>query len=153
MWFRQLVGTKRWIGAVEVGGMLLDVYELNEGIMGSMWYSAVRSFGLRTYIVDFRTRAKTFATPNFYHKALVDFVWTYFYQGPSAALLLPRKFSFRPNKKRIKTDLRMPIFFQQAGHSRTIVGVEQTAEGIKNFIVFDPSQSGENMSIEDRFTR
>lgn len=130
----QLAGTRRWIGAVEVGVLF-------------------RSFGLRTHIVDFRTRSKTYASPNFYHKALVDFVWTYFMQGPSAALYLPRKFSFRLSKRRARDVLKMPIFLQQPGHSRTIVGVEETQDGIKNFIVFDPSQSGERMQIGDKYTR
>lgn len=112
-----------------------------------------RSFGLRTYIIDFRTRASTFAAPNFYHKALVDFVWTYFLQGPAAAMYLPKKFSFRLSKRRAGDVLKMPLFLQQAGHSRTIVGVEETRDGIKNFILFDPSQSGENLSIHDKYTR
>ena len=35
---------------------------------------------------------------------------------------------------------RPPLYFQHAGHSRTIVGIEHTASKKVNFILFDPSR-------------
>jgi len=36
---------------------------------------------------------------------------------------------------------RPPLFFQHAGHSRTIVGIERLKSGKINLILFDPSKS------------
>jgi Peptidase family C78 len=35
---------------------------------------------------------------------------------------------------------RPPLFFQHAGHSRTIIGIEHLTSGETNFLVFDPSK-------------
>jgi hypothetical protein len=41
---------------------------------------------------------------------------------------------------------RMPLVLQHAGHSRTIIGYEQTKNGV-NLLLFDPSKSVSQLGI------
>ena len=40
---------------------------------------------------------------------------------------------------RIRLTHRAPIYLQEPGHSRTIVGLERLADGTRNLLTFDPS--------------
>jgi hypothetical protein len=40
-----------------------------------------------------------------------------------------------------KISERPPLYFQHAGHSRTIVGIERLKSGKINLLLFDPSKS------------
>ncbi|RPA83796.1 DUF1671-domain-containing protein [Ascobolus immersus RN42] len=60
--------------------------------------------------------------------ALLDFVEAYFKQ------------SIPPGTPKAKVFVtpRPPIYYQQRGHSMTIVGIERTKDGWQNLLVFDP---------------
>jgi hypothetical protein len=61
------------------------------------------------------------------HEQLLDFVERYFARD---TFPLPYK---------VHKSCRPPIFFQQPGHSMTIIGLERCKDGTRNLLVFDPS--------------
>jgi hypothetical protein len=61
------------------------------------------------------------------HDQLLDFVDDYFSRD------LPDRHA------KLQKTHRAPIFFQQPGHSMTIVGFEHFEDGSRNLLVFDPS--------------
>lgn len=64
------------------------------------------------------------------HQRLVDWVWQYFSQGLS---------NLATQEKVVNTG-KPPLYFQHDGHSRTIVGIEQSG-GTYNLIILDPGFS------------
>lgn len=46
-----------------------------------------------------------------------------------------------PTASSCRVSDRPPLFFQHAGHSRTIVGIEHLKSGKINLLLFDPSKS------------
>ncbi|KAG9952377.1 DUF1671-domain-containing protein, partial [Aureobasidium melanogenum] len=63
------------------------------------------------------------------HQQLLNFVENYFSHGAEEPI---------SNSKVHKTH-RPPLFFQQPGHSMTIVGIERYSNGSRSLLVFDPS--------------
>ena len=61
------------------------------------------------------------------HEKLLDYVEAYF----SA--------SARDPAARLQMTQKAPIYLQEPGHSRTIVGLELLADGRRNLLTFDPS--------------
>jgi hypothetical protein len=61
------------------------------------------------------------------HEQLLDFVERHFSRDTTP---LPYK---------VHKSHRPPIFFQQPGHSMTIIGFERCKNGTRNLLVFDPS--------------
>jgi len=74
--------------------------------------------------VDYPEKAKSPFLPNY---ELVQWVFNYFSE---ASGFLP------------------PLFLQHNGHSRTIVGVEQSSDGVIRLLLFDPSKNGYKL-LED----
>ncbi|RPB19709.1 DUF1671-domain-containing protein [Terfezia boudieri ATCC MYA-4762] len=64
------------------------------------------------------------------YEVLYDFVQRHFEEGRT-----------RGNSDRILQTCRPPIYFQHAGHSMTIVGLELHTNGSRSLLVFDPSYS------------
>lgn len=109
-----------------------------------------RSFGIRTYLVDFLASKKQSQRDGFYHRGIEEFVWRYFKVSPLAAMNMPSKVRSLRNDRE---PLKMPLYLQYQGHSKTIVGVEKTEEGACNLILFDPTQGGDDIDIHDPYTR
>ncbi|THW37693.1 DUF1671-domain-containing protein [Aureobasidium pullulans] len=61
------------------------------------------------------------------HEELLDFVENYFARGSA------------DEETKIHKTHQAPIYFQQPGHSLTIVGLERFNDGSRNLLVFDPS--------------
>lgn len=61
------------------------------------------------------------------HEKLLDFVENYFAQGIAAG------------KAKVHKTHQAPMYFQQPGHSMTIIGLERFKDGSRNLLVFDPS--------------
>lgn len=60
------------------------------------------------------------------HEHLLDFVEAYFSQDTQV-------------DSKVHESDRPPIFFQQPGHSMTIIGFERSNDGKRNLLIFDPS--------------
>ena len=115
-----LLGTDTWIGASEAAALL-------------------RYFGIRAVILDFvapgstvsvdenyNGKSKSFETPN----AANISKWIEGYFRVTRQLTIDNKSQFVP-----------PIFFQQDGHSRSVVGYE-TYNDKKSLLIFDPASDG-----------
>ncbi|KAH0431343.1 DUF1671-domain-containing protein, partial [Aureobasidium melanogenum] len=63
------------------------------------------------------------------HQQLLNFVENYFSQGAEGPISSPK----------VHKSHRPPLFFQQPGHSMTIVGIERYSNGNLSLLVFDPS--------------
>ena len=61
------------------------------------------------------------------HEELLDFVENYFARGSA------------DEQTKLHKTHQAPIYFQQPGHSLTIVGLERFNDGSRNLLVFDPS--------------
>ncbi|KAI2473768.1 DUF1671-domain-containing protein [Annulohypoxylon bovei var. microspora] len=59
---------------------------------------------------------------------LYDFVENYFSSCPGVK-----------TRGTVRNTTRPPLYFQHQGHSMTIIGIERTAKGTRNLLVFDPS--------------
>ncbi|KAH0365158.1 DUF1671-domain-containing protein, partial [Aureobasidium melanogenum] len=63
------------------------------------------------------------------HEQLLDFVEGYFSQGIEQSI----------SNSKVHKSPRPPLFFQQPGHSMTIIGIERYSNGSRSLLVFDPS--------------
>ncbi|KAG9662769.1 DUF1671-domain-containing protein, partial [Aureobasidium melanogenum] len=63
------------------------------------------------------------------HQQLLNFVENYFSQGAEGPISCPK----------VHKSHRPPLFFQQPGHSMTIIGIERYSNGNRSLLVFDPS--------------
>ncbi|KAI0885229.1 DUF1671-domain-containing protein [Annulohypoxylon maeteangense] len=59
---------------------------------------------------------------------LYDYVENYFSSCPGVK-----------TRGTVRNTTRPPLYFQHQGHSMTIIGIERTAKGTRNLLVFDPS--------------
>ncbi|KAA8634577.1 hypothetical protein SMACR_04511 [Sordaria macrospora] len=82
--------------------------------------------------IPFDVQAFKDPSPGQSEKALLDMVERYFQAGT----ILPQSATTEIQKV-WQTDLP-PIYFQHAGHSMTIIGLERDKSGARNLIVFDP---------------
>ncbi|KAK1780363.1 peptidase family C78-domain-containing protein [Copromyces sp. CBS 386.78] len=82
--------------------------------------------------IPFDVQAFKDPSPGQSEKALLDMVERYFQAG----IILPEGATTEMQKV-WQTDLP-PIYFQHAGHSMTIIGLERDKSGARNLIVFDP---------------
>lgn len=89
------------------------------------------SFG-NLHLSSFDVQAFKNPEPGQSEKALLDMVERYFESG-----VIPVGKTATEVKKVSQTDLP-PIYFQHAGHSMTIIGLERDKSGARNLIVFDP---------------
>ncbi|KAI0928869.1 hypothetical protein AcV5_006299 [Taiwanofungus camphoratus] len=109
----KLVGTKKWIGTAEL-------------------YVAFTHRRIPAQLVDFDlTKGKSV-------QVLVEWVVRYFSAGHSHPQHTTVDEALRGAHPVIVTD-KMPLVLQHKGHSRTIVGYEQTRSGAVNLLQFDPS--------------
>ncbi|KAI5249963.1 DUF1671-domain-containing protein [Aureobasidium subglaciale] len=74
------------------------------------------------------------------HEQLLDFAETYFLPGATE------------ERSKVQKTRRAPIYFQQPGHSMTIVGFERSNNGSRSLLVFDPS-FGPSTQLRDLLTK
>ena len=144
-------GTRKWIGTTECAALL-------------------RSYGIRTHIVDFRGAAGIESED---HAALVDWVWRYFEHGEfgrssSSSCKSAQMANGGAEVRReggsivssngsndsgnvllpgpVRQTNRPPLYFQHQGHSRTVVGIERRREGKNFLLVLDPRLPGRDLA-------
>lgn len=69
------------------------------------------------------------------HKHLMEWVWNYYSEGSRSSNHAATK---------VVCTGKPPLYFQHDGHSRTIVGIEETPKGF-SLLVLDPGISGEKL--------
>lgn len=113
----QLVGSRRWIGTSEV-------------------YIMFTWLGIRSTIIDFPKVSGSSGA----HTVLSRWVFDYFNARVDVSHepkdIIGKLMGSNGSSVRICED-RMPLYLQHQGHSRVIVGVEQTKSGDMNLLVFD----------------
>ncbi|KND04835.1 hypothetical protein, variant 2 [Spizellomyces punctatus DAOM BR117] len=120
----RLVGSRKWIGATEIAATLL-------------W------MGIRVTVYDFHRPSGSDGK----HHAVLDTVEQYFREAAQEAVAQQseglKRFGFTSTSERaiITSSEKPPLYFQHQGHSRTIVGIETLRSGVRNLLVYDPSNS------------
>lgn len=129
----RIVGTRSWIGAVEVS-TILSYLHLDSAVI--------------QFIICRESR-----------NLLGLFVWNYFCRGPCfschghmnnmscsswAEQLLYTKEEFKDTQNACPCPV-LPLYLQWEGHSVTIVGVEKTRSNEINFLLFDPMKDGSRL--------
>ncbi|KAJ4418375.1 hypothetical protein N0V85_001460 [Neurospora sp. IMI 360204] len=84
--------------------------------------------------IPFDVQAFKDPEPGHSEKTLLDMVERYFQTG----ILLPEDQDPTTQIQKVKQTDLPPIYFQHAGHSMTIIGLEYDKSGARNLIVFDP---------------
>eukprot|EP01103_Thecamoeba_quadrilineata_P015131 TRINITY_DN468_c0_g1_i1.p1 TRINITY_DN468_c0_g1~~TRINITY_DN468_c0_g1_i1.p1 ORF type:complete len:395 (-),score=58.11 TRINITY_DN468_c0_g1_i1:790-1974(-) len=118
----RIYGSRKWIGPTEFAVLL-------------------RYFGVRCELIDFHEPTGVGAEADL-HPTLYKWVWDYFSNGISKKI----------GGTVIEMSTRTPLFLQEKGHSRTIVGVEKKKDGNINLLIVDPVFSKERIAsmIEKR---
>ena len=124
-------GTKKWIGAMEVAGLLLSfgIPAFDRNQTGScLWV------GVYAQVVDFQL-----SSPAHNHQAMLDWVWEHF----QSRTLSPSSSSTSSSSSSSPCPARFvpPLYLQHQGHSRTIVGVVRT-RGVIRLLILDPDCGG-----------
>jgi hypothetical protein len=129
----RIVGTRSWIGAVEVS-TVLSYLQLDSAVV--------------QFIMCRESR-----------KLLGPFVWNYFCRGPCfschgnvsntscstwAERLLYTKEEYKDAQDACPCPV-LPLYLQWEGHSVTIVGVEKTKANEIHFLLFDPMKDGSQL--------
>ena len=135
----KLLGTRKWIGPTDM-------------------YAMFSYKGIPCEIYDFPKPQGGRGMPRTAHIALQQWVRKYFseddesnkhgYEDQSAFDVIMRKSQGGQGRVNpVGHTSKLPLVLQHSGHSRTIVGYEETAQGNINLLLFDP---GKSMSKELR---
>ncbi|KAL0467363.1 peptidase family C78 domain-containing protein [Neurospora intermedia] len=150
-----IIGTK-YPGYQHFGGGIPTIFDIQE-MIETAWDHGINAQGrvetggirgTRKYIgtpeamamfrllqIPFDVQAFKNPEPGHSEKDLLDMVEQYFQTGISVPE--DTDLTTQQIKKVWQTD-RPPIYFQHAGHSMTIIGLEHDKSGARNLIVFDP---------------
>ncbi|WOO79237.1 Ubiquitin carboxyl-terminal hydrolase ZUFSP [Vanrija pseudolonga] len=107
----KLLGTRKWIGTSDL-------------------YAMFSARGVRCTLYDFDKPGGNNGSDEPAFKRLQRWVKNYFDGDDGVGL---------PGSVRISTQL--PVILQHSGHSRSIVGYEETAKGDINLLIFDPAKT------------
>ncbi|RUS17261.1 peptidase family C78-domain-containing protein [Endogone sp. FLAS-F59071] len=114
----RVVKTCKWIGAPEV-------------------YFILTYLGVRCTLIDFHKPTG----PNKSHDALFDWITAYYTPANTTLASTPTPSAFTTlTTPTVRITSRAPLYLQHQGHSRNCVGIETTASGARNLVVFDPSK-------------
>ncbi|TPX59986.1 hypothetical protein SpCBS45565_g07630 [Spizellomyces sp. 'palustris'] len=139
----RLVGSRKWIGATEIEATLLWMgirYKLSKD---DATIRVIPTFDIRVTVYDFHRPSG----PDGKHHAVLDTVEHYFREAAREAVAQQseglKRFGFTSTSERaiITSSEKPPLYFQHQGHSRTIVGIETLRSGVRNLLVYDPSNS------------
>ncbi|KAF8335448.1 peptidase family C78-domain-containing protein [Cantharellus anzutake] len=130
---RELLGTKKWIGATDI-------------------HAAFTACGIPTYLVDFirpnslksRQKSNNEGSPLSATNSLIKWITQYFDDTSTSGAgdrTSPVNAFGKLMSGGVLITKKMPIFLQHKGHSRTVVGYEKTISGETNLLIFDPSES------------
>ncbi|KAF8604518.1 DUF1671-domain-containing protein [Ceratobasidium sp. AG-I] len=108
----RLVGTRKWIGTAEL-------------------YVAFTSRGIPARLVDFPNNGHA-------HKALIQWLTIHFTEHSNEPE--PGAGGTPSSARGVFMSTRMPVVLQHKGHSRTVIGVELTASGETNLLIYDPAR-------------
>ncbi|KAK9896056.1 DUF1671-domain-containing protein [Cystobasidium minutum MCA 4210] len=113
----KLVGSRRWIGTSEV-------------------YTMFTWLGIRVTVIDFPKVAGTAGAHNVLAKWVFDYFKTHLDIPDGNKDAFATMMNTKGSSVRVFED-RMPLYLQHQGHSRVIIGVEQTKAGELNLLLFD----------------
>lgn len=116
----KVLGTQKWIGTTEV-------------------YTILAYLGVRSTILDFDANQT-----NTSHDIMMDWLQSYFAPGQknsnsNNAFNALMQSSARSSKI-VHVTNRPPVYMQNAGHSRTVVGMELHDNGTRHLVVLDPGR-------------